>query len=651
MQRAVKSLLIQTLRTPFTTRALHYQVSFLSLPSFHSSSITSHEIFALSSLNTSNTHFKLHFSTMRKPHDHVVVTKLVSQKGWCEEIENQLNKLNLKLTDEGVLFVLKELEKSPRNSLGFFKWVCDKMALKPSSVAYNLMLRILGVKDSMKDFWWVMNKMREVGHEIDKETYPTLLGRFVKEKMVIEASSLRELFSLRQRETHTNSLLNEAIKLLVDSEWNEEVKCKLSSLGLPLSDSTILRVLEEIRVDPLKALDFYRWVGGQPNFRHSAITYNSIIRVLGRNDSVKEFWAMVKEMKESGFDMDMDSYVKLSRRFQKWNMLKEAVELYEFMSEGPYQPSVQHCGLLLRKLATSGNPGPDLVFRVVKKFEGAGNSLTKSIYDGIHRSLTSMGRFDEAQNILEAMEKAGFIPDNITYSQLIFGLCKAHRFDEACKFLDEMEALGCTPDLKTWTILIQGHCLAGEVKEALSCFKKMLGKGVEADADLLEVLVAGFCNQNRPEDAYTLLSVMMTKTHLKPWQATYKILIEGLLGRRMLEEALKLLLLMKKQKLPAFVDPFIGYISKNGMAEDAMDLLKTLTLGQNPSSAVYVNIFEAFMKEGRFTDAQDLLHRFPHHIRDFTLLAKGAAKHEEVEDKVVWITSSSGGIGEEMTSS
>ncbi|ERN20317.1 hypothetical protein AMTRI_Chr06g200820 [Amborella trichopoda] len=31
---------------------------------------------------------------------------------------------------------------------------------------------------------------------------------------------------------------------------------------------------------------------------------------------------------------------------------------------------------------------------------------------------------------------------------------------------------------------------------------------------------------------------------------------------------------------------------------------------------------------------------------DFTLLAKGAAKREEVEDKVVWITGASGGIGE-----
>ncbi|KAF8399790.1 hypothetical protein HHK36_015660 [Tetracentron sinense] len=147
------------------------------------------------------------------------------------------------------------------------------------------------------------------------------------------------------------------------------------------------------------------------------------LKALGQDGSIKEFWSMVKEMKIAGHEMDIDTY-KALKAFPK---------------------------------------------EAVKKYLAAGHFLSKALYDGIHRSLANVGRFEAAKKILEAMRNVGYEPDNITYSQMVFGLCKAKRLDEACKILDEMEEQGCVPDLRTWTLFIQEHCTANEVDKALTC--------------------------------------------------------------------------------------------------------------------------------------------------------------------------------------
>lgn len=383
------------------------------------------------------------------------------------------------------------------------------------------------------------------------------------------------------------------------------------------------KLVREVRNAPLKALGFFRWAAFRSSdYKHGSVAYNAMARVLGREDSVKEFWELIEEMKGEGVDMDVDTYIKLLRQFLKSKMMEEAVKLYEFMMDGPYKPSVQDCGILLRHISLTNTPNLDLVSRVVTKYEASGHSLSKVVYDGIHRSLASNGKFDEAEDIMRRMREAGYEPDNITYSQLVYGLCKAKRFDEACKVLDEMEEEGCVPDLKTWTVLIQGHCHAGEVAKALECLTKMVKKGCEADADLLDILVKGFCGQGRVDGAYKLVIEMVDTARLRPWQATYKYLIPELLSQRKLEEALKTLGLMKNHKYPPFADPFPPYISKFGTIEDARELLRTVSVKAYPSPTAYLHVFKSFFDEGRYTEAQDLLFKCPHHIRKHADISK-----------------------------
>lgn len=553
--------------------------------------------------------------------------ELVLANEWSTELETELHNSNLGWTHERVVYVLKKLDKSPHKASDFFNWVCEKNGFRPSSLVYSLMLRILVLKD-MKMFWETIKKMKEQGFYIDEETFISILGQLNKEKMTKDVVALKHFNDRMVEENAMDSVVKKVVDVVLGMEWSDEVGNRLGEIVVEFSDNFVLRVLKELRNHPSKACSFFHWIDQYPGYEHNSVTYNAAARVLGRNDSIREFWDMIAKMKGMGHDLDLDSYIKISRQFQKSKMMEDAVKLYELMMDGPYKPSTQDCSYLLRSISVGDKPDLSLAFRVAKKYESTGHTLSKAAYDGIHRSLTSTGRFDEAEKMMNVMRKAGYEPDNITYSQLVFGLCKARRLEEASRVLDEMEANGCTPDIKTWTILIQGHCSAGEVDEALICFAKMMEKNCNADADLLDVLINGFLSQRKIQGAYNLLIQLANKARLKPWQATYKNLIEKLLEVRKLEEAMDLLRLMKKQKYPPYPDPFIPYVSKFGTVEDAAEFLKALSVKEYPSPSAYVHVFKSFFSEGRHSEAKDLLFRCPHHIRKHQDISKlfGSAK-------------------------
>ncbi|KAL4559739.1 hypothetical protein LXL04_031884 [Taraxacum kok-saghyz] len=540
-------------------------------------------------------HAKLLFSS--KPEQ---TLNLITSEKWSAELEQELVNSKSDFTHETVMYILKKLSKEPQKASDFFKWIVEKQGFQPSSFIYSLMLRVYGNKESIKQFWVTAQKMKEGGFFIDDHAYLKILHDFKSLNMTNDAANLTKVYNSMVKDNVMNDVIKEIATVVIESDWGNGVEKKLAEIkfDFKVTDDFVLRVLKDLRRYPLKAINFFGWVSETLNYEQNSITYNGILRVICHEDSIKEFWNMFNEMKKAGHEMDLDTYLKISRFFQKRKMLKEAVELYEHIMDSPYKPSIQDCSVLLRTLAGNISPNLDLVYRVVNKFKSTGNSLSKSVYDGIHRSLTSVGQFDEAEKITTAMKEAGYEPDNITYSQLIFGLCKSLRLEDALQVLDEMQAHNCTPDIKTWTILIKGHCSANEVDKALIIFADMIEKGGKADADLLDVLVTGFLTQNKTMDAHQVLVEMIGTGGVKPWQATYKNLIQKLLMERKFEESLKLLKLMKKHDYPPFSEPFVVFVSKFGTIDDALEFLKTLSFTNSPSVSAYQNVFQGFVDEG-----------------------------------------------------
>ncbi|GFQ05684.1 pentatricopeptide repeat-containing protein at3g48250 chloroplastic [Phtheirospermum japonicum] len=561
--------------SPSSTHSLHKQVTHFA----RFSTFSPAKIHTVTNFNANNQ--KLFFSSQPES-----FLEIFSSNDWDKKLEKELEGSSLELTHETVMYVLKKLSKDPKKVSKFLKLALEKNGFEPSSSIYSLILRIYANKECLKDFWVAIKEMKEKGYYIDEETYKTIFTTFRGLKMENEATALKHFYERLIKENAMEDRVKEIVDVIKNAEWGERVEGKLGTMNITVSDNFVLRVFKELRGKgyPVKAFRFFKWVESDLGFKHNSVTYNGILRVLCWEESISEFWIVFKEMKSAGFELDIDTYIKVSRQLQKNKMFIDAVKLYEHMMDSSFKPS-------------------------------AGHSLSKNIYDGIHRSLTSLGKFEEAEKIVETMKIAGFEPDNITYSQLVFGFCKLRMFDEASRVLDLMEERNCVPDIKTWTILIKGHCAANEVDKALLCFAKMMEKGFDADADLLDVLINGFLSQSRTTGAYTLLVELVGKARLRPWQSTCKNLIQRLLRERKLEEAMELLHLMKKQNYPPFAEPFVEYISKSGSVEDAWEFLMALSVKEYPAVSAYQHVFKSFFDEGRHSEAKDLLFKCPHHIR------------------------------------
>ncbi|KAK6148297.1 hypothetical protein DH2020_019209 [Rehmannia glutinosa] len=538
------------------------------------------------------THFA-HFSTFRPAKIHTSINfnarnqrlffssepgsllDIFSSNDWDKKLDKELEGSNLALTHETVMYILKKLSKDPKKASTFFKWAVEKNGFEPSSSIYSLILRIYANKDFLKEFWVAIKEMKEKGYYIDEETYKTIFAMFRGSKMENEATALRHFYERLIKENAMEDIVKVVVDVVKSAEWGEHVESKLGEMTISVSDNLVLRVFKELRGKghPVKAFRFFKWVENNLGFKHNSVTYNGILRILCWEESISEFWNALEEMNSLGFELDIDTYIKVSRQLQKNKMLEDAVKLYEHMMDSSFKPSFTECNFLLRTIATKNTPDLDLVYRVVNKFEAAGHSFSKNIYDGIHR------------------------------------------FDEASKVLDLMEEQGCIPDIKTWTILIKGHCAANEIDKALFYFAKMMEKSFDPDADLLDVLINGFLSQSRTVGAYTLLVELVQKARLRPWQSTYKNLIQKLLRERKLEEAMELLRLMKKHNYPPFPEPFVEYISKFGSVEDAWEFLMALSVKEYPTVSAYQHVFKSFFDEGRHSEAKDLLYKCPHHIR------------------------------------
>ncbi|KAJ7974228.1 Pentatricopeptide repeat-containing protein [Quillaja saponaria] len=543
-----------------------------------------------------------------KVSDHVILAEIFGKQMGTDDIKKELELNNVLISHEMVLNVLGKFNSSPEVAKRFFDWVLETDSDRLSSKSYNLMLGILGVNGFVKDFWDLVDVMKKKGYGVSKGVRYEVLKKFEKEGMGSDIVKLKTLFASGSMDNLTEKIYSRVCKIIRNEVWGDDVEKQLQDLKIAFSRSMVKMVLESLGMEPAKALIFFRWLEETGLFKHDRSTYNSMARVLGREDSIDRFWKVVDEMRSVGYEMEVETCVKVLGRFVKRRMMDEAVDLYEFAMAGANKPSEQCCTFLLRKIVVINKLDMSLFSRVVKVFTENGNMFTNSTLDAVLKSLTSVGRFGECNKILKAMKESGFVATGHLQSKIAFGLSAAGNKEEASE---------SNTDHNTWASLVEGHCLAGDLEKAYDSFLKILEiEGASSSGYPFQLLVNAYCHKIRAIDAGNILSVLVKEKQLKPWHSTYKLLISKLMVQGGFKDALNLLGLMKNHGFPPFIYPFIEYVSKSGTGDDAILFLKEMTSKRFPSTSVFLRMFEAFFKSGRHTEAQNFLSKCPPHIRN-----------------------------------
>ncbi|XP_010463658.1 PREDICTED: pentatricopeptide repeat-containing protein At3g02490, mitochondrial-like [Camelina sativa] len=556
-----------------------------------------------------------------KPPAEAVVIDVFRRLNCKDEIRKELDSNGIVISHELGLRVLRELESSPDVAGRFFQWVLEAYPRKLSSKSYNTMLRILGVNGLVREFWELVDAMKKKGHGVSAGVRDKVGERFLKDGLDGDLERLKEIFASGSMDNSVDKVCNRVCKIVMKEVWGADVEKQLRDLRLEFRSDLVKMILEKLDVDPRKGLLFFRWIDESGNFKHDEKTYNAMARVLGKEKFLDRFQHIIEEIRTAGYEMEMETYVRVSARFCQTKMIKEAVELFEFAMAGNNTPTPHCCSLLLKKIVTASKLDMDLFLRTVKAYTDKGNVVPDSMLQHVLKSLRSVDRFGQSNEVLKAMNEGGYLPSGDLQSVIASGLSRKGKKDEANELVNFMETSGNHLDDKAMASLVEGHCDAKDLEEATECFKKMIGKeGVSYAGYAFEKLVLAYCNSLRARDAYKVFTELVKQNQLKPWHSTYKIMVRNLLMKKVArdggyEEALSLLPMMKNHGFPPFVDPFLDYLSNSGTSTEAFAFLKAVTSKKFPSNSMVLRVFEAMLKSGRHSEAQELLSMSPSYIR------------------------------------
>ncbi|XP_061362091.1 pentatricopeptide repeat-containing protein At3g02490, mitochondrial-like [Gastrolobium bilobum] len=544
--------------------------------------------------------------------DHVVIADIFSKPRDFDYVKKHLDSSHVSINHDAVLVVLGKLDSNPDVARRFFNWVLGNDPERLSSKSYNLMLRILGTNGVVGEFWDLVGVMKKKGYGVSKGVRESVLECFEKGGMDGDAMQLKALFDNDEKKN-----ISIVCRIVRNNVWGDDIERQIRDLNVGFTSQVVKLVLENLCNEPSKALIFFRWIEESGLFKHDGGSYNAMARVLGREDSIDRFWKLVGDMRSAGFEMEIETFVKVLGRFCKRRMIKDAVELYEFAMAGTNKPSPECCSFLLRKVAASKELDMGLFSRVVKVYTGNGNVLTDSIVDAVLKSLTSVGRIGEWDKVLKEMEDCGFVASGNLRSKVAFRLSAAGNNDQAHEFVNRIEASGCNPDHETWCSLVKGYCVAGNLDKAFDSFKEMVEKeGVTSASYTFDLLMNSYCQMNRAIDACKILCQVVNEKEFKPRHSTYKLLVTKLLAEEELADALNILGLMRAHGFPPFTDPFIEHIPKSGSGDDAILFLKAITSKRFSSTSMFLLMFDAFFKHGRHEEAQNFLSKCPRYIRN-----------------------------------
>ncbi|KAJ6708277.1 RESPIRATORY COMPLEX I CHAPERONE (CIA84) putative [Salix viminalis] len=247
-------------------------------------------------------------------------------------------------------------------------------------------------------------------------------------------------------------------------------------------------------------------------------------------------------------------------------------------------------------------------------------------------SLWKEGRISEAEELLQKMNERGYVIDTVTCNIVIDGLCNNGQLDKAIEIVSGMwthgsAALGnlgnsyislvddsdsrkkCMPDLISYSTIISGLCKAGRVDEAKKKFIEMTGKNLHPDSAIYDAFIHSFCKEGKISSAFRVLKDMEKKGCNKTLQ-TYNSLIMGLGSKNQIFEIYGLMDEMRERGVSPDVSIYNNVLSslcEGGRVKDAPSVLdEMLQKGIAPNISSFSILIKAFCKACDFSAVDEI---------------------------------------------
>lgn len=379
-----------------------------------------------------------------------------------EFLNKEPDKTSIILPSELDTEFLEFFTRRPGKALPFLEWVEKTAPSKINGRVYNAMARILDKKNRRNEFQDLLRKMRDQGHELEKETFIEISQRFCRRKMIAESVDLYEFAMGGSEKPSLQDLLFILKNVLVGENLDYDLITRLVRSFVDAGNSFEKSVFDEV----IKS-----------------------VRRLGERDKV------LKAMEEGGFAADSSVHDQVVMGLSNAGRLDEACQyLIDTENEGD--------SYLIQKYLIAGQLEQALAF-FKTLIEKKGGESVGGAFEALITGFCHKERSNEAQKFLKEMVSERNIRFQYsTYKSLIQKLVDQGHLGVACSAMELMKGHGFPPYIDPF---IKHMSKSGTVDDAMKFLKAMTVKEFPSKNVFLRVfkalLVAG-----RHEVAHSILS-------------------------------------------------------------------------------------------------------------------------------------------------
>ncbi|KAF5749116.1 Tetratricopeptide repeat-like superfamily protein isoform 1 [Tripterygium wilfordii] len=336
-----------------------------------------------------------------------------------------------------------------------------------------------------------------------------------------------------------------------------DIESALSSSGIAPTQDIVNEVLRFSYNYPSSAVKFFRWVG--LSLKHSALSWNLVVDLLGKNGLFEPMWDAIRSMKQEGV-LSLATFVSVFGTYCVSNRFDEAIMSFEVMEKYGVQQDVVAVNSLLSAICREKNQTSkalEWLERIKSKIPPNGDTYAILLEgwerDGnVAKAMTTFG---------EMVVHIGWSPENMSaYDTFLTTLVRGHQCPDAVKFLKLMKGNNCLPGLKFFSNALDILIKQNDSSHAILLWDIMVGSGLVPNLIMYNAMIGLLCDNNEIHDAIRLLDDMVFHGAF-PDSLTYNMIFQCLIKDKKVREVGKFFVEMIKNEWPPTPSNFSAAIA------------------------------------------------------------------------------------------
>ncbi|KAK6912948.1 Pentatricopeptide repeat [Dillenia turbinata] len=356
------------------------------------------------------------------------------------------------------------------------------------------------------------------------------------------------------------------------------------------------------------SLGFFNWVSQQPNFSHTSLTYQSVLKSLSTSHQFSSIESLLKQVRARKIVLNFSVYQSVITSQLKSNKTHNAFLTFNEVSQMGIEIGPETCNSLLASLSSERN------------FACAQKVFDEMISKEISLSTVGFGLFiwmvsGDAElgvilGLIDKVRKYGsMINGSVVALLIIHGLCRVGRVSEAFWLLEELRNRDCKPDFMAYRIVAEGYRMIGKREEVEGTLKKKRKLGVAPRANDYREFIFDLISERLIREAKEVVEVIVDGNF--PIEDDVLNSLIGAVSAIDSDSPVRFLKFMiGKERLPsiATVSKLSRNLVKHGKTDELLEVFETLSSNNYFSDLESYNVMiVSLCKAGRLKEAYGVL--------------------------------------------